>query len=149
MNDKDIVIGCHDNDGWAQRFAPHTWRGPDTGHVYRSCSYCGCIHPDDLLFGLQQEGAQLSGADWKYGWPHKFYIDRLTLPSGVEITFGKWYNRHLLDLDEARFTALSELLFTFADITFEIHAEDERRLLFYRAPYAGYQRINNGKEPAL
>lgn len=72
---------CHDSDYQAQRFAPQTWRpkgeklhpSHDLPMVFRTCSYCGSIHPEDLLEALRA-GATLSGADWKYGWPHKFYV---------------------------------------------------------------------------
>jgi hypothetical protein len=73
---------CHDGDWQAKRFAPQTWRpkgeklhpSNDLPMVFRTCSYCGSIHPEDLLEALRA-GATLSQADWKYGWPHKFYVD--------------------------------------------------------------------------
>lgn len=73
---------CHDSDWQAQRFAPQTWRPagvrlhPENDHVpaFRTCSYCGSIHPEDLLNALRA-GAKAGGSDWKYGWPHKFYVD--------------------------------------------------------------------------
>jgi hypothetical protein len=73
---------CHDDDWSAQRFAPQTWRPagvrlhPENDHVpaFRTCSYCGSIHPEDLLNALRA-GAKAGGSDWKYGWPHKFYIE--------------------------------------------------------------------------
>lgn len=73
---------CHDGDYMAQRFAPQTWRPagkrlhPENDHVpaFRTCSYCGSIHPEDLLNALRA-GAKAGGSDWKYGWPHKFYVD--------------------------------------------------------------------------
>ena len=49
-------------------------RGPEH---FRRCSYCGCVHPEDLV---AEVGWQPDWADWKYGWPHKFYVkipDRL------------------------------------------------------------------------
>ena len=75
---------CHDNDWQAQRWAPTTWRpkgeklhpSNDLPMVFRTCSYCGSIHPEDLMLALKA-GAKLSGADWKYGWPHKFYVDQI------------------------------------------------------------------------
>lgn len=73
---------CHDSDWQAQRFAPQTWRPagvrlhPENDHVpaFRTCSYCGSIHPEDLLNALRA-GAKAGGSDWKYGWPHKFYVE--------------------------------------------------------------------------
>lgn len=46
----------------------------ERGETFRTCFYCGSIHPEDLLKALA-DGGKLGGADWKYGWPHKFYID--------------------------------------------------------------------------
>lgn len=40
---------------------------------FRRCWFCGSVHPEDLLAALRA-GATLDGADWKYGWPHKFYV---------------------------------------------------------------------------
>lgn len=73
---------CHDKDWQAQRWAPHSWRPAgeklhptnDLPMAFRTCSYCGSIHPEDLLAALKA-GATLHGADWKYGWPHKFYVE--------------------------------------------------------------------------
>lgn len=33
------------------------------------------MHPEDLFNFLTQGNAQLKGSDWKYGWPHKFYVE--------------------------------------------------------------------------
>lgn len=106
------------------------WRDPETvredggqGRPYRACSYCGSIHPEDLMKFIAG-GATLHGADWKYGWPHKFYVEgipnpivgqriqcggrysmdkdgnKLFEPDYMEASatvHGKWYNEHLLD----------------------------------------------------
>jgi hypothetical protein len=55
---------------------PAIWRPPfaDRGETFRTCFYCGSIHPEDLLKALDA-GGKLGGSDWKYGWPHKFYVD--------------------------------------------------------------------------
>jgi hypothetical protein len=42
---------------------------------YPSCWYCGSLHPQSLYQLLTAGEATLHGADWKYGWPHKFYVD--------------------------------------------------------------------------
>ena len=73
---------CHDQDPAATRWGPSTWRPagvrlhPENDHIpaFRSCSYCGSMHPEDLLKAIEA-GAKLGGSDWKYGWPHKFYVD--------------------------------------------------------------------------
>ena len=54
------------------RYGPWTWREPSHGEHFRTCSFCGSIHPDDLA------AEPVWSADWadrKYGWPHKFYVD--------------------------------------------------------------------------
>jgi len=107
----------------------------------------------------------LGGADWKYGWPHKFYVygirnpdpnrERVVghtggggLPSGVVTRLvsakepflsAKFYNVHLTDDgfdDEAR-AALFAAVEEHGGIKFSI--DDEGRLK-YRAPHYDYQR---------
>lgn len=75
---------CH---GDKPRWQPEgvSWRAPrgdDSGpyaQTFRTCSYCGSMHPEDLLNALRA-GASASGSDWKYGWPHKFYIEGIPNP---------------------------------------------------------------------
>jgi hypothetical protein len=40
-----------------------------------TCNYCGSITVADAIKFLKQPGTHFSGSDWKYGWPHKFYIE--------------------------------------------------------------------------
>ena len=74
------------------------------GETWRTCRYCGSIHPDDLLAAIRVQGIApaltdddyarwalgdhsqplrpgpglyIDEADWKYGYPHKLYIDGL------------------------------------------------------------------------
>lgn len=49
------------------------WETREDGLLH--CSYCGSIYPADAARLLKVTGTQFSGADWKYGWPHKFYIE--------------------------------------------------------------------------
>lgn len=65
---------CHDHDPFAQRFEPPVWRPADERDCFRTCSFCGSIHPEDLYSAILA-GARLGGSDWKYGWPHKFYVE--------------------------------------------------------------------------
>lgn len=103
------------------------WRSPKLDceygdELYRTCSYCGSIHPEDLLAALAISGSRLSGSDWKYGWPHKFYLDVPNPNKDTVVKIGcsseyaegkriekaimgtretlhfKWYNEHLLDV---------------------------------------------------
>lgn len=96
----DLVHGTE-----AVRWGGWSWREPRRGHFYRTCSYCGCIHPEDLAaqptggtrcltcgaegwegcwssqlttgrdHSYDPGGWHASWADRKYGWPHKFYVD--------------------------------------------------------------------------
>lgn len=207
---------CHDHDPYAQHFKPVSWRPagmrlhPDNDHVpaFRTCSHCGSIHPEDLYCALLA-GAKLGGSDWKYGWPHKFYVDgipnsnkgnlitvmggsgplkggfssledqraryndnpnyRLVSLQGEGIdswewhgqdgsvvnlwvdgdhyevkvrrpdgptTHGKWYNTHLLDLNDMAFSAMAEVLMKHTNIQF--YKKDGK--LHYMAPRPGYQK---------
>lgn len=155
---------CHAR---ARRFLPDKpiiWDEPRVDSVYaivepfRRCSYCGSIHPEDLIKHLEK-GAELGGADWKYGWPHKFYVsgipnvttalvgkvgsntkdgqttDILGKPSPT--CWVKWYNEHILDDgfdDEARARLLD--LLTTSGITFSLI--DGK--LNYNAPCYGFQK---------
>jgi len=113
---------CH---GESPRFAQTaaSWREPrkrrDDSDPYeqtwRTCWYCGSIHPEDLYRLLDgqavveyqdfdanafsgdhvqytqaladhysrrsEQGIHVGGSDWKYGWPHKFYIDGIPNPA--------------------------------------------------------------------
>ncbi len=130
---------------------------------YRACSYCGSIHPGDLLSWLEK-GATLHGADWK-GGPHKFYVEGIpNEKAGETVQVGshswselvdgeyvqhqepimgkapatvpaKFYNEHLLELDDASFARLTEVIFHLTRIRF---VRDEHGLK-YAAPYRGYQ----------
>ena len=150
------------------RFGPTEWRvrpfdGWQSPETFRTCSYCGSIHPEDLLTALSQ-GATLGGSDWKYGWPHKFYIHGIPNPiAGQEVKVGessgqdedgtvyrypimgtagplhaKWYNEHLQDagFDDEAMTALLDALTRHSGITFK---RDDAGQLVYQAPYHGYQ----------
>ncbi len=68
------MIKAHLANQHAAHFGTPEWRASFRGEMpWRSCSYCGCMHPEDLIAALKN-GGELSGSDWKYGWPHKFYI---------------------------------------------------------------------------
>ncbi len=48
---------------------------------YQVCHYCGGLESHEMLSVLNLGLARnCSGSDWKYGWPHKFYLD---IDSGV------------------------------------------------------------------
>lgn len=95
---------CHDSDGTAAQFGPAPWRqprprqGPGDPYAatYRTCGYCGSIHPADLLEAAARFPLTWEVADWKYGWPHKIYVDGLpNLAAGQEVhdyTYGQREN---------------------------------------------------------
>lgn len=167
------TIHCHDDEyrNPVFRKIPIEWRPPTDfhrdggqGQPYRTCSYCGSMHPMDLLAALK-DGATMHGSDWKYGWPHKFYTNGIKNPiAGKQIrsgstsswdeekgerieeihysnasatTDGKFYNIHLKDLNPEQLAELIPLLDQHTGILFHIHPE---KGLGYAAPYAGYQR---------
>jgi hypothetical protein len=121
------VPTCHGEQSSVFKFGVAEWAPADGGRNYRHCSYCGCVHPEDLL-RLVAEGAKLGGSDWKYGWPHKFYVNN---------PHGKWYNEHLQDEGYDK-EALDQLLALLKDQT-QIEFTVEGSRLGYRAPYDGYQ----------
>ncbi len=57
----------------ADRWGGWSWRDPERGQHFRTCSFCGSMHPDDVVAELER-GATAEWADQKYGWPHKFYV---------------------------------------------------------------------------
>lgn len=67
------------------------------------CEYCGSLSVDSAIKLLRIPTTHFSGADWKYGWPHKFYIgDR------------KFYNNHLNRISDEllkEYSILSEKCF--------------------------------------
>ena len=135
---------AHDGETWAERFRPHMWREarfrvPAAGtwideepperivtRPYVECSYCGSITVARFLAALQVAGTRYSGSDWKYGWPHKFYVEVPCEPYRAYVTgnyytngdgkrvanivhderrmeHNKFYCTHLLDATDAEF----------------------------------------------
>ncbi len=129
------------------------------GTSFRTCAYCGSIHPGDLLEAIEKGGVTFDVADWKYGWPHKAYVNGIpnpiagkdvrmgsrshTGPDGVHVneplispapkfSHAKWYNLHLLDdgFDTEAQTALIEKLAVYMGIQFRVEGDE---LLYSRA----------------
>jgi hypothetical protein len=158
---------CHGEQSPVFKFQSPHWREPDSsrepyGYPFRTCSFCGSIHPEDLMAYLESGVAGLDGSDWKYGWPHKYYVEGIPNPlacrmvkmgsrteggittaivgAAPQTTHAKWYNAHLEDEgydDEAR-EKLFALLKEHGGIEFGIG----ERGLFYKAPYRGYQHVS-------
>lgn len=134
---------CHGDvsQGGVFKVGDLAWRPERAGESFRTCSYCGSVHPEDLL-RLLGEGARLGGSDWKYGWPHKFYLTRHKRDGEERGLWAKWYNEHLEDvgLDEEAFKTLVAKLAEHSSIEFSWGEKDGRRVLRYIAPHPGYQR---------
>lgn len=63
---------------WGAAIPPDVAAGRTTGRL-RHCDYCGSMHPSDLAAALKA-GAKGSWADFKYGWPHKWYVENVPNP---------------------------------------------------------------------
>lgn len=94
------------------------------------CSYCGSLSPQEVIKLLKTPGTDFSGSDWKYGWPHKFYIGGK-----------KFYNSHLEDMTDEEFkefSALSQKIFGIEWM------KNKEKGVGYRCPkttgFYGYQR---------
>lgn len=109
---------CHDSDPHAavSRYDPSEWHAPRDGQSFRTCSYCGSIHPGDLMDLAGRNELSLDMADWKYGWPHKFYVKGIASPA----SHAKWYNLHLADLAGDAFTMVAEFVEQQGGIRFEM-----------------------------
>ena len=103
------------------------------------CSYCGGLHVQEAIKFLQQPGTQFSGSDWKYGWPHKFYIE----PQGK---YYKFYNEHLQDCTDAELEVFSKL----SEQRFGIKFFRGEKGILYSSPQSnspyGFQRAGVIKE---
>lgn len=53
-----------------------------------TCSYCGSLSPKRLLELLQHPETKVECSDWKYGWPHKFYIEHPNAKAGQPCKVG-------------------------------------------------------------
>jgi hypothetical protein len=103
------------------------WQTRNDGLLH--CSYCGSLHPDEAVKLLTTDGTRYSGSDWKYGFPHKFYIGG-----------GKFYVRHLQDAGPEAFVEFARL----SQELFGIGWSKEGDKVFWTAPvtasHFGYQR---------
>ena len=112
------------------------WQVGENGRL--RCSFCGSIHPQEAIELLKTPDTYFSGSDWKYGWPHKFYIGN-----------GKLYCRHLRDATPEQFKEFAKLSMEIFNITWELkedglHWSAPKTDSFYGYQRAGYIR-ENGK----
>ena len=124
----------------------HEWRTADPRGPYRTCSFCGSMHPEDLLRVLDDERSQclttkeftevlksvgpglgglkeklppitLEWADRKYGYPHKLYV---THNNGEGAgAWGKFYVAHLFELPDRTFQEVAVTLAAKTRVMFE------------------------------
>lgn len=113
---------AHENERMYPGHEPH-WETRDDGEEH--CSYCGSIRSQKVMELLRTPGTSFSGSDWKYGWPHKFYLD-----SGGK--HFKFYNTHLRDIADAPLLAFSMMSEKFFHIAW--HRNEEKGLGWRAVP---------------
>ncbi|MDF2841633.1 MAG: hypothetical protein K0R00_59 [Herbinix sp.] len=129
---------------------------------YECCGYCGSLYPKQLAELIKEGKAIMSGSDWKYGWPHKFYVSIPNPKAGeiVELGHGgfdedcewnankpimggaskfltmKFYSRHLELLSKEEFDEIAPIISEACGVKFEIKENG----FCYSAPYDGFQK---------
>ncbi len=88
------------------------------------CKFCGSIDIDTAIRLLETAGVRYSGADWKYGFPHKFYLGTV-----------KFYTNHAAHATADQLSRWNDL----ADQTVGVRLEIGEGGLMYRALSDGYQ----------
>lgn len=154
--DKPLCHGDMENSPFRIRLIEWEVREADgrSGTDLRHCSYCGSLHPEDLVKVLNTPGVSVTVADWKYGWPHKLYISGIPNPKAGEMiefvsriyhdgeksveekkqepapktTWAKFYNEHMLDLvGTPKFELVADEIFKRT----RIHFKMQEGKLFY------------------
>lgn len=116
------VITCHGS--------PSPWEQAPAA-IAKKCRYCGSVSPEDVV---RFEGNGIESADWKYGWPHKFYLGAPTdgQSVGAAISFGKFYSEHLTDvgLSDDAFVEVARVLWRKSGVLF---VREGSRLTWYNS----------------
>jgi len=121
--------------------------------TYPCCTYCGSISLADALKAMQVEGVHFSGSDWKYGFPHKFYLRVPCEPyqavveshydgkGGHEIKMGekdthyhKFYLKHAVDADRETIIQWNRIAAPLIGVAIVMHPEHG----------LGYRSVTNG-----
>lgn len=143
---------AHD-DGRASQYGPVEFRkqrakeldGAERPAERETCSYCGSITVADVLKAFQTPGVRWSGSDWKYGWPHKFYISIPCEPytacvgarSGggrpTEYDYGerrydehKFYAEHMVDATPEQIEEWKRVVEPITGVRYEVEGRDLR-----------------------
>lgn len=120
-------ISCHEGAPFST-IQPIRWEERPKHSTYRHCSYCGSLHPEDMV-AILEKGARLELSDFKYGWPHKFYV--VGCPGAFDQF--KWYNEHLVDLKDEQFVRITKIIEQRTRIQF---IREERKLYWKVIPKA-------------
>lgn len=153
------IPSCHNRDDFARRYQRDDevkpWRPPSEGvdkggydntTPFRTCWFCGSINPQDLFELAQINPIRLASTDWKYGWPHKFYVEGIRHPRAGEVAqvgathyrgvvtpimgeisdtvSAKLYVEHFMDegYDDEAFKAFQDLVYRQSGILFAVEA---------------------------
>lgn len=108
---------------------PWVWRERSPMWPVETCSFCGSVTPELLLRWLSS-GNGASGTDWKYGWPHKFYVNS---DNGQH---WKFYTEHIGDIDDEVLSPLLDQIDQVLGVHFEF---DTLGRLNFKAPAFGHQ----------
>ena len=115
------------------------------------------LQPYDVDRPLRHFEIRLDMADWKYGWPHKFYVEGIPSPlRGLSvcrsktyqngalvardfrpeppdaISFAKFYTTHLSDLDPEDFVRVSREIWRRSDLCFVRPSLEKAELVGWR-----------------
>jgi hypothetical protein len=116
-----------------------------------TCSYCGSLTVADAIKAFQTPGVRWSGCDWKYSWPHKFYIEIPCEPyrkctskgpgehdlgySECRYDFHKFYAEHLVDATPEQLEQWNRIVEPITGIGYELDGD----WLKYSARCLGWQ----------
>lgn len=81
-----MIKNAH-NAQWSEAVKADIPNGVEYNRL-RSCDYCGSMHPSDVAAAIKA-GAEGSFASFKYGWPHKVYLEAVPNPhAGIKQRVG-------------------------------------------------------------
>lgn len=119
------------------------------------CGYCGSLPATVLLELLKDHpGTQLSMADWKYGWPHKMYVDKLPVPQRIldmnlqRVVSSRYENGRRIILGTEPYTNDFAKFYTvhLRDITTEQWTEKFDELVSLLKPRLGLEFCRDGQD---